>query len=127
MSQEKRKLLVVDDDSGIQRQLRWSFEGYDVEVAGDREEALTRFRHELPPVCTVDLGLPPDPDSPTEGFRIVEEMLRIAPETKIIVVTGQDDHEHALSAIAMGAPSTSPHHIPMRVARGKRTARPVPC
>jgi two-component system NtrC family response regulator len=103
MSQEKRKLLVVDDDTGIQRQLRWSFEGYDVEVAGDRNEALTRFRAELPPVCTVDLGLPPDPDSPTEGFRIVEEMLRMAPETKIIVVTGQDDHDHALSAIAMGA------------------------
>jgi two-component system NtrC family response regulator len=103
MSQDKRKLLVVDDDTGIQRQLRWSFEGYDVEVAGDRDEALTRFRAELPPVCTIDLGLPPDPDSPSEGFGIVEEMLRMAPETKIIVVTGQDDHEHALSAIAMGA------------------------
>src|SRR5690606_12756541 len=64
---------------------------------------LTRFRVEMPPVCTVDLGLPPDPDNPSEGFRIVEEMLRMAPETKIIVVTGQDDHKHALSAIAMGA------------------------
>jgi len=103
MSQEKRKLLVVDDDTGIQRQLRWSFEGYDVEVAGDRDEAMARFRAEMPPVCTVDLGLPPDPDSPTEGFAIVEEMLRLAPETKIIVVTGQDAHEHALTAIGKGA------------------------
>jgi two-component system NtrC family response regulator len=103
MSQDKRKLLVVDDDTGIQRQLRWSFEGYDVEVAGDREEALVRFRAEMPPVCTVDLGLPPDPDSPDEGFMIVEEMLRLAPETKIIVVTGQDDHQHAISAIGKGA------------------------
>lgn len=103
MTQEKRKLLVVDDDTGIQRQLRWSFEGYNVEVAGDREEALTRFRTEMPAVCTVDLGLPPDPDSPDEGFLIVEEMLRLAPETKIIVVTGQDDHENALLAIGKGA------------------------
>lgn len=103
MSQDKRKLLVVDDDTGIQRQLRWSFEGYDVEVAGDREEALVRFRAEMPAVCTVDLGLPPDPDSPTEGFLIVEEMLKLAPETKIIVVTGQDDHKYALEAIGKGA------------------------
>ncbi|MBT5047933.1 MAG: PEP-CTERM-box response regulator transcription factor [Rhodospirillaceae bacterium] len=103
MSQEKRKLLVVDDDTGIQRQLRWSFEGYDVEVAGDREEALVRFRAEMPAVCTVDLGLPPDPDSPNEGFLIVEEMLKLAPETKIIVVTGQDDHKYAIEAIGKGA------------------------
>ena len=103
MTQEKRKLLVVDDDTGIQRQLRWSFEGYNVEVAGDREEALTRFRSEMPAVCTVDLGLPPDPDSPDQGFQVVEEILRIAPETKIIVVTGQDDHENALLAIGKGA------------------------
>ncbi len=103
MSKGKRKLLVVDDDSGIQRQLRWSFEGFDVEVAGDRAEALMRFRAEEPPVVTVDLGLPPDPDNTTEGFAIVEEILRIAPETKIIVVTGQNDRGHALKAIRMGA------------------------
>ena len=103
MSQEKRKLLIIDDDTGIQRQLRWSFDGYAVEVAGDREEALMRFRAEMPAVCTVDLGLPPESDNPSEGFMIVEEMLRIAPETKIIVVTGQNDHDHALSAIGMGA------------------------
>ena len=103
MSKDGRKLLIVDDDTGIQRQLRWSFEGYDVEVAGDREEALMRFRAEVPPVVTVDLGLPPDPDNTTEGFAIVEEILRIAPETKIIVVTGQDDREHALNAVRIGA------------------------
>jgi two-component system NtrC family response regulator len=103
MTQDKRKLLVVDDDTGIQRQLRWSFEGYNVEVAGDREEALAKFRAETPPVCTLDLGLPPDPDSTEEGFLILEEMLRISPDTKIIVVTGQDDHENALQAIGKGA------------------------
>jgi two-component system NtrC family response regulator len=103
MSKESRKLLIVDDDTGIQRQLRWSFEGFDVEVAGDREEALMRFRAEEPPVVTVDLGLPPDPDNTTEGFAVVEEILRLAPQTKIIVVTGQNDRGHALKAVRMGA------------------------
>lgn len=100
---EKRKLLIVDDDTGIQRQLRWSFDGYDVAVAGDREEAIARFRAEVPPVVTVDLGLPPDPDSPAEGLATVEEILRLAPETKVIVVTGQDDGANAMRAIGLGA------------------------
>ena len=103
MSNDKRKLLVVDDDTGIQRQLRWSFEGYDVEVAGDREEALVRFRTEMPPVCTVDLGLPPDPGGVTVGFLILEKIVTDFPETKVVVVTGQEDRENALKAISMGA------------------------
>ena len=98
-----RKLLIVDDDLGIQRQLRWSFEGYAVELAGDRDEALARFRAQLPPVVTVDLGLPPNPDNPDEGFAVVKEILRLVPETKVIVLTGQDQQEHALTAIRMGA------------------------
>ena len=100
---DQRKLLIVDDDTGIQRQLRWSFEGFDVEVAGDREEAIAKFRAQTPPVVTLDLGLPPDPDNTTEGFAILEEILSLAPETKVIVVTGQDDHENALLAVRKGA------------------------
>ena len=100
---ERRKLLIVDDDTGIQRQLRWSFDGYQVAVAGDREEAVAQFRAEVPPVVTVDLGLPPDPDSPAEGLSTVAEILRLAPETKVIVVTGQDDSQNAIRAIGMGA------------------------
>jgi two-component system NtrC family response regulator len=100
---DKRKLLIVDDDSGIQRQLRWSFDGYEVCVAGDREEAIAQFRAEVPPVVTVDMGLPPDPDSPTEGLAVVEEILRLAPETKVIVVTGQDDSQIAMRAVGLGA------------------------
>ncbi len=103
MSDEKPKLLIVDDDEGIQRQLRWSFDDYDVAVAGDREDAVAQFRAEVPPVVLVDLGLPPDPDSPDEGFAVVEEVLSLAPETKLIVVTGQDDYEYALQAVRMGA------------------------
>ncbi|NKB21346.1 MAG: PEP-CTERM-box response regulator transcription factor [Alphaproteobacteria bacterium] len=100
---DQRKLLIVDDDTGIQRQLRWSFEDIDVDVAGDREEAIAKFRSETPPVVTLDLGLPPDPDNTTEGFAILEEILSLAPETKVIVVTGQDDHENALLAVRKGA------------------------
>jgi two-component system, NtrC family, response regulator len=83
--------------------LRWSFEAFDVEVAGDRGEAIAKFRAMAPPVVTLDLGLPPDPDSTTEGFAILEEILSLAPETKVIVVTGQDDHENALLAVRKGA------------------------
>ena len=66
--EENRKLLIVDDDTGIQRQLRWSFEGYEVEVAGDREEAIARFRAEVPPVVTVDLGCRPTRTTPTKAL-----------------------------------------------------------
>ena len=103
MSDKKRKLLIVDDDTGIQRQLRWSFDDYDVSVAGDRDEAVAQFRSETPSVITVDLGLPPDPDGATEGFATVEEILKLSPETKVIVVTGNEDHENALKAVALGA------------------------
>ena len=103
MTEAKPKLLIVEDDTGIQRQLRWSFEDYQVQVAGDRDEAIARFRAEVPPVVTVDLGLPPDPDGATEGFAVVEDILRLVPETKVIVVTGNEDHENALRAISIGA------------------------
>ena len=103
MSDKQRKLLIVDDDTGIQRQLRWSFDDYDVSVAGDREEAIAQFRSEAPSVVTVDLGLPPDPDGASEGFATVEAILKLSPDAKVIVVTGNEDHENALKAVALGA------------------------
>ena len=103
MTEKQRKLLIVDDDTGIQRQLRWSFDDYDVSVAGNREEAVAQFRSEAPSVVTVDLGLPPDPDGASEGFATVEEILKLSPESKLIVVTGNEDHENALKAVALGA------------------------
>ena len=103
MTEAKPKLLIVEDDTGIQRQLRWSFEDYQVQVAGDRNEAISKFRTDVPPVVTVDLGLPPDPDGASEGLAVLEEILRLGPETKVIVVTGNEDHEHALRAVSMGA------------------------
>jgi len=103
VAETKQKLLIVEDDPGLQSQLKWSFEDFDVEVAEDRESALAHLRRLEPPVVTLDLGLPPDPGGVTEGFGLLEEMLALAPDTKVIVVTGHNDRTNAMRAIAMGA------------------------
>jgi two-component system NtrC family response regulator len=103
MTEDKRKLLIVEDDPGLQRQLRWSFEKYDVRVSGDYESAVQEFKAWEPRVATVDLGLPPDPDGASEGLRTLEAMLAVDPGAKIIVVTGNEDRANALKAVAMGA------------------------
>ena len=99
----KRKLLVVDDDPGLQKQLRWNFEDYEVTVAGDRDAALAALRQTQAPVVTLDLGLPPDAANASEGLAALREMLEFAPKTKIVVVTGNDDREVAVRAVAQGA------------------------
>jgi len=98
-----RKLLIVEDDEGMQRQLRWHFEGYEVLQARDRESALTEVRRSEPDVVLQDLGLPPDAEGVDEGFRCVQEILSIKPNTKVIVVTGHHETANAMRAIAMGA------------------------
>ncbi|MBK1849800.1 PEP-CTERM-box response regulator transcription factor [Marinobacter sp. 1-4A] len=99
-----RRLLIVEDDPGLQSQMRWCFsDDLDVTVASDREAALTALRREEPHVVTLDLGLPPDPGGATEGFALLEEILRLAPSTKVIVVTGREDKENAVIAVGMGA------------------------
>lgn len=104
MSVEKlRPLLIVEDDPALQKQLRWSFDQFETLTAGDRESALTQIHRHAPPVVTMDLGLPPDADSVSEGFRLLEQILSVAPETKVIVLTGQNDRANALRAIALGA------------------------
>ncbi|WP_426167261.1 PEP-CTERM-box response regulator transcription factor [Pseudoduganella sp. R-34] len=103
MSQSKPKLLIIEDDPGLQKQLKWSFDDYDVVVAGDREAALAQLRRHEPAVCTMDLGLPPDPDGATEGLATLQQILALAPDTKVIVLTGNQDRAHAVQAIAMGA------------------------
>lgn len=100
---ELRKLLVVEDDAGLQRQLRWSYDDYDVLVASDRETALDLVAQYSPSVVTLDLGLPPDPDGTSEGFATLEEILRVKPATKVIVASGHGARESALRAIAAGA------------------------
>lgn len=97
------KLLIIDDDKGIQKQLKWSFSDYDVVLASDRESAIAAVRRFEPKVVTLDLGLPPDEANATEGLAALQEILTIAPYTKIIVITGNDDRTNALKAISAGA------------------------
>jgi two-component system NtrC family response regulator len=103
LKKDVRKLLVVEDDPGLQSQLRWCFEDYDVIVAEDRESALAQLRRYEPPVVLQDLGLPPDSEGVSEGFATLEETLALAPDTKVIVVTGHGDQENALRAVGLGA------------------------
>ncbi|WDD99458.1 PEP-CTERM-box response regulator transcription factor [Thalassomonas actiniarum] len=97
------KLLIIDDDSGVQKQLKWSFSDYDVILASDRESAIAAVRRYEPKVITLDLGLPPDEANASEGLAALQEILAIAPHTKVIVITGNDDRTNALKAIAAGA------------------------
>lgn len=103
MSDTRPKLLIVEDDAGLQRQLRWAYEDYQLFIAGDREEAIEMLRAQAPDVVTLDLGLPPDPDGTSEGFATLAEMLKIKPDTKVIVASGHGARESALDAIAGGA------------------------
>ncbi|EQB12028.1 PEP-CTERM-box response regulator transcription factor [Novosphingobium lindaniclasticum] len=103
MTETRPKLLVVEDDAGLQAQLKWAYEDFDVVVAGDRNSALTLLRSEMPSVVTLDLGLPPDPDGTTEGFAILDAIMALKPDTKVIVASGHGARESALQAIARGA------------------------
>ncbi|HUP67049.1 MAG TPA: PEP-CTERM-box response regulator transcription factor [Sphingomicrobium sp.] len=103
MTDNLKVLLVVEDDEGLQRQLKWAYEGYRVVCAGNRAEAIDALRAHEPAVVTLDLGLPPDPDGTDEGFAVLEEILRLKPGTKVIVATGHGARESALKAIGMGA------------------------
>lgn len=99
----REKLLIVEDDPGLQKQLKWAYEDFEVIVAGDRETAINMLRAEEPDVVTLDLGLPPDPDGTTEGFATMDAILGLKPDTKIIVASGHGEKESALRAIAGGA------------------------
>ena len=103
MSDKARPLLIVEDDPSLQKQICWAFDRYETLPAADRESALAQVRRHAPPVVTMDLGLPPDPDSVTEGFKLLEQILEFAPDTKVIVLTGQNDRDNAVRAIGLGA------------------------
>lgn len=103
MADNRQKLLIVEDDLGLQKQLKWAYEDFEVFCASNRDEALTLLRSEEPDVVTLDLGLPPDPDGVSEGFAVLEQMLKLKPDTKIIVASGHGAKESALRAISAGA------------------------
>ena len=104
MSTDKsRALLIVEDDLALQKQIKWSLDRFESVTAHDRESALVQMRRANPAVVTMDLGLPPDPDSVSEGFKLLEQMLAADPDVKVIVLTGQNDQANALRAVALGA------------------------
>jgi two-component system NtrC family response regulator len=103
VSTATRKLLIVEDDPGIQSQLRWCFEDYEVLQADNRAAAITELRRHEPPVVLQDLGLPPDDSGVEEGFATLKEILQLAPFTKVVVVTGHGDQSNAVKAVGLGA------------------------
>ena len=94
------RLLVIDDQEGIRTQMRWGLsDGFEVSVAGTPEEAHRAIRKDKFDAVTLDLGLPPDPDGPTEGLRLLEEFLAHDPTMKVVVLTGNTDRENAVRAV----------------------------
>jgi two-component system, NtrC family, response regulator len=102
-SSKPTRLLIVEDDIALQRQLKWALDDYEVDCAATRESALAALRRHEPAIVLQDLGLPPDPTGVEEGFATLKEIQRAAPTAKVIVVTGREGREHALRAISLGA------------------------
>ena len=102
-SEKTRALLIVEDDLALQKQIKWSLDRFESVTANDRESALVQLRRHTPAVVTMDLGLPPDADSVSEGFKLLEQILAADADTKVIVLTGQNDRANALRAVALGA------------------------
>ena len=102
-SEKSRPLMIVEDDLALQKQIKWSLDRFETVTASDREAALLQLRKSLPAVVTMDLGLPPDADAVSEGFRLLEQIMAFDPDIKVIVLTGQNDQTNALRAVAMGA------------------------
>ena len=103
MNEEKPRLLIVEDDLGLQKQLKWCFDEHEVLFSATRSDALAQLRRFEPPVVLQDLGLPPDPEGVSEGMATLKEILNVAPGTKVIVVTGNHDRDNALRAVSLGA------------------------
>jgi two-component system NtrC family response regulator len=103
MADKKPTLLVIEDDQGLQAQLKWAYDDFEVVIAGDRDSAIAALRSEAPAVVTLDLGLPPDPDGTSEGFAVLDAIMALKPDTKVIVASGHGARESALQAIERGA------------------------
>ena len=102
-AENSRALLIVEDDLALQKQIKWAMDRFETVTAHDRESALVQVRRHEPAVVTMDLGLPPDADSVSEGFKLLAQILAVDPDIKVIVLTGQNDQQNALRAVAMGA------------------------
>lgn len=106
MANGDHSLLIVEDDLALAGYLAAALgdQGYVVQQAHDRATALACLASEMPPgLVLLDLGLPPAPSAMTEGLALLDECLRNAPATKVIVLTGQDERAAALEAVRRGA------------------------
>ena len=103
MSAQTPAWVIVEDDLALQKQLKRSMDRFEAVTSDDVASAVMQFRRHKPPVVTMDLGLPPDQDSVSEGFKLLEKLIELEPGTKVIVLTGQNDQSNALRAIRMGA------------------------
>ncbi len=99
----KRKVLVIEDEASMAKQLKWGLASFNIMTAKDPAEAVNLLKDYSFKVITLDLGLPPHPDSPEEGFKLLSTIKRVNPYSKIIVITGNTERENALRAIAEGA------------------------
>ena len=105
-NQNKPDLLIVDDDPLISETLDFVLSSeFSVHVAESRRQAKSVLRQlERPPhVALIDLGLPPTPHRPDEGFRLISELVAQAPDLKIVVLSGQGDENHGRHARTLGA------------------------
>ncbi|HZD41938.1 MAG TPA: sigma 54-interacting transcriptional regulator, partial [Terriglobales bacterium] len=94
----------MDDDEGIRTQMKWSLSHeYEVFFAEDPKAALEAFDAHSPAVTLLDLGLPPRPNDPDEGFAVLCEMLATDNTAKIIVISGQGEKRNAIQAVGAGA------------------------
>jgi len=100
----KKNLLLIEDEYSVAKQLKWGLgKEYVITIASDAKQARPLIASGIFPVVTLDLGLPPYPDTPHEGFKLLEEISSLSPHTRVIVITGNTEEEHAIKAIALGA------------------------
>ncbi len=100
----KKHLLIIEDEHSVAKQLRWGLgKEYEITIAHDAEQAKPLLASGAFPVATMDLGLPPYPDTPDQGFKLLEETATLAPHTRVIVITGNAEQENAVKAVALGA------------------------
>jgi two-component system NtrC family response regulator len=103
-SEQRSRILIVDDLDEIRTQLQWGLKPhFDVVLAATSDEARRAILNGSYDAVTLDLGLPPDADGAAEGLRLLEELLRHDPGLKIVVLTGNTDHENAVRAVRLGA------------------------
>jgi two-component system NtrC family response regulator len=100
----KKNLLIIEDENSVAKQLRWGLdEEYQITIASNAEQAKPLLASGVFPVTTLDLGLPPHPDTPQQGLALLEKIAFLAPHTKVIVITGNAEDEIAIKAVALGA------------------------